>query len=125
MELEESDFQLITDDPEPDFCELAAAALDNAGINPIERIQAARDCVAAVAAATSGPRLVEADEDEIVYEITFDLPDAGLGQNAVPPNDPASLTFSLGMSDDNTTPSGRRLSRRSVIGQERRGKVQP
>ena len=27
LELEESDFQLITDDPEPNFCEFAAAAL--------------------------------------------------------------------------------------------------
>lgn len=43
LESEESDFQLITDDPEPDFRELAAAALDNAGINPTERIQAAQD----------------------------------------------------------------------------------
>ena len=34
LESEESDFQLITDDPEPNFCELAAAALDNAGITP-------------------------------------------------------------------------------------------
>ncbi len=47
LESEESDFQLITDDLEPDFCELAAAALDNAGINPTKRIQAARDRVAA------------------------------------------------------------------------------
>jgi hypothetical protein len=37
LESEESDFQLITDDLEPDFCELVAAALDNAGINPTER----------------------------------------------------------------------------------------
>ena len=107
MESEESDFQLITDDREPGFCELAAAVLDNVGINPIKRIQVARNCVAAAAAATSGPRLVEADEDKIVYEITFNLPDAGLGQNAVPPDAPASPTFSSGMSDNNTTLSGR------------------
>jgi len=95
----------------------------NAGINPTERIQAARDRVAAIAAETAGPRLVEADEDEIVYEITFDLPDAGLGQYAVPPDAPASPmpSFSLGMSDDVTTTSGRRdppRSHRSVIGHQ-------
>ena len=77
LESEESDFQLITDDPEPNFCELAAAALDNAEIDPIKRIQAARDCVAAVTAITSGPRLVEADEDEIVLgsSLTFRMQD--------------------------------------------------
>jgi hypothetical protein len=78
LELEESDFQLITDDPEPHFRELAAAAFDNAGINPIGRIHAAQGHVAAAAAAaaeTAGPRLVEAEEDEIVYEITLNLPD--------------------------------------------------
>jgi hypothetical protein len=43
-----------------------AAALDNVEIIPIKRIQVARDCVAAAAVATSGPRLVEAKEDKIV-----------------------------------------------------------
>ncbi len=61
LELEESNFQLITDDPEPNFHELAAAALDNAGINPTKRIQVARDCVLDAAAKTAGQRLVEAD----------------------------------------------------------------
>jgi hypothetical protein len=121
LESEESDFQLITDDPEPDFRELAAAALDNAGINPTKRIQAARDRFAAAAAAkTAGPRLVEAKEDEIVYEITLNLLDAGLIQNAVPLVAPASpmTSFSSRMSNDNTTLSGRLhppRSRRSVI----------
>jgi hypothetical protein len=109
LELDKYDFQLITDNPEPDFCELVAVALDNAGINPTERIQAAWDPVAAVTAKTAGPRLVEVDEDKIMYEITFDLPDAGLGQNAVPPDAPASPapSFSLDMSDDITTTSRR------------------
>ena len=123
LELEESDFQLITDDPEPHFCELAAAAFDNAGINPIGRIHAARGHVAAAAAAaaeTAGPRLVEAEEDEIVYEITLDLPDAGLIQNAIPLVAPVSpmMSFSSGMSDNDTTTSRRRhppQSCRSVI----------
>ena len=109
MESEESNFQLITDDPEPDICELAAAALDNAGINPTERIQAVRDRVAAVPAKSARPRLVKVNEVEIVYEITFDLPDARLGQNTVPPDAPASQTpsFSSGMSDNITPTSGR------------------
>ncbi len=66
LESEESDFQPITDDPEPDFCELVAAALDNAGINPSKRLQTVWDLVAAVAVASAGPRLVEADEDKIM-----------------------------------------------------------
>ncbi len=66
LESEEFNFQLITDDPEPNFCELVVAALDNVEIIPIKRIQVARDRVAAAAVATSGPRLVEAKEDKIV-----------------------------------------------------------
>jgi hypothetical protein len=32
--------------------------------------------------------MIEANEEEIVYEITFDLPDAGLGTDmVVPPDD--------------------------------------
>ena len=123
LELDKYDFQLITDNPEPDFCELVAVALDNAGINPTERIQAAWDPVAAVTAKTAGPRLVEVDEDKIMYEITFNLPDARLGQNAIPPDTRASPMplFSSGMSDDVTTPSGRQdppQSCRSVIGHQ-------
>ena len=106
LESEESNFQLITDDPEPDFCELAAAALDNAGINPTKRIQVVWDHVTAIVAKSAGPRLAEADENKIVYEITFNLLDAKLGQNAVPPNAPASPmpSFSSSMSDNVTTP---------------------
>ena len=123
LESEESDFQLITDGLEPNFRELVAAALDNTGINPTKRIQAAQDRVAAVAADSAGPRLVEADEDVVVCEITFNLPDAGLGQNAIPLDAPASPTpsFSLGMSNNVTTPTGRQdppCSCRSVIGHQ-------
>jgi hypothetical protein len=32
------------------------------------------------------PAIVEANADKVVYEITFDLPDAGLGNNVVPPD---------------------------------------
>ena len=33
LEDDDVDLQVVTDEPEPDFVELAAAALDNAGIN--------------------------------------------------------------------------------------------
>jgi len=74
LESEERDFQTIVDEPEPDFRDLAGAALHNAGIDTNEMIRNAQD--AHVQAA--GPALIEAEGDEIVYEITFDLADAGL-----------------------------------------------
>ncbi len=61
---------------------MAATALNNAGIDPQDRLRAAR-----VAAGRTGPTLVEAKDNEIVYEITFDLPDAGLDGGNVIPND--------------------------------------
>ena len=81
LEDEEADLQIVTDDPEPDFAELAAAALDNAGID-------ASDCLQAAQQATlphPGLALIKANDDKIVYEITFDLPDAGLAANNVVP----------------------------------------
>ncbi len=85
LEREEADFNTITEEEEPDFRALAAAALDNYGINLDVQIRAANNNIG-VNAEPWGPAIVEADQDEIVYEITFDLPDAGLapGQNAVP-----------------------------------------
>ncbi len=79
LELEENDFQTITDEPEPDFRDLAGAALHNAGINADEMIRNAQGEHAREP--STGPELVEADEDELVYEITFDLPDGGLHDN--------------------------------------------
>jgi hypothetical protein len=85
LEHEEANFNTITEEEEPDFRALAAAVLDNAGINPDMWIQAANNNIG-VNAEPWGPAIVEADQDKIVYEITFDLPDAGLapGQKAVP-----------------------------------------
>ena len=84
-ETADMDLQVVTDDPEPDFAELAAAALDNAGINAASRLEAAHHAPAPDA----GPAFIEADDDDIVYEITFDYPDAGLGApNVVPGNAP-------------------------------------
>ncbi len=98
LESEEADFSAVKDDPEPDFEQLAAAALDNAGINPQDRLHAAQAAHTAAEAARAaaaaafeqwGPALVEANQDKIVYKITFDLPDACLiGGNAVPVNVP-------------------------------------
>ncbi len=87
MELEskEVDYAAVTDEPVPNFEQLAATALNNAGIDPQDRLRAAQ-----AAAGRTGPTLVEADDNKIVYEITFDLPDAGLdGGNVVPNDTPA------------------------------------
>ena len=71
------------------------------------------------------PPLVEANNDELVYEITFDIPDAGL----LPPDDDPgeflgdesndTLIEAVPGADDETAAVGRRYpsrARRSVIG---------
>ena len=95
MEEEECDFQVVTDKPKPDFEDLAAAALKNAGIDTADRLRAATVAAEAVAAAPIQPQqdghhLIEADPDEIVYEIIVELPDAGLLPGLVPdaPDEP-------------------------------------
>ena len=93
LEDEEVDLQVMTDEPKPDFAELAAAALNNAGINADECIQAAqRDANERIQAAQCanldpGPTLIEANNNEIVYEITFNMPDDGLIMDNVAPAD--------------------------------------
>jgi hypothetical protein len=83
LKSEEADYTAVTDEPEPDFEQLAATALDNAGIDPQDCLCSAQ-AVAATAPLRAGPALVEANDDKIVYEITFDLPDAGLaGGNVI------------------------------------------
>jgi len=92
LEDENVDLQVVTDEPEPDFAELAAAALDNAGLNAGECIQAAQrkanermQAAAQCANLDPGPTLIEANNNKIVYEITFDMPDDGLlADNVVP-----------------------------------------
>jgi hypothetical protein len=74
LEEEQRDFTPVTDKPEADFRELASAALHNAGINADDCIRAALGA----AAKQSTPAVIESDEDELVYEVTFELPDAGL-----------------------------------------------
>ena len=74
LEEQEQDFQPLTDEPEPDFRDLAGDALYNAGIDTDEALRRAQ-----LGNAPPGPTVVDGGEDELVYEITFDLPDAGLG----------------------------------------------
>jgi hypothetical protein len=39
---EENNFQVVSEKPEPDFAALATAALDNAGLDPQDRLRAAQ-----------------------------------------------------------------------------------
>jgi hypothetical protein len=55
------------------------------GINPNKCLHLANNA-AAIRQVVVPPAIVEANADEVVYEITFDLPDAGLGNNVVPPD---------------------------------------
>jgi len=81
LDEEEREFQTILDEPEPDFRDMAAAALHNAGTDGDTTIRAGRArALAAARAIQRGAAVVEADEDELVYEITFDVPDEGLLQ---------------------------------------------
>jgi hypothetical protein len=65
LKSEEADYAAVTDEPEPDFEQLAATVLDNAGINPQDCLHAAQ-AAAAAAPLRAEPALVEANEDEIV-----------------------------------------------------------
>jgi hypothetical protein len=87
LEYKDKDFQVVTSEPIRDFAELAATALDNAGINPDKRLCLANNTTAN-RRVMGPPAIVEANADKVVYEITFDLPDAGLGNNVVPPDPP-------------------------------------
>ncbi len=82
LKSKEVDYAAVADEPVPDFEQLAATALDNASIDPQDCL-----CAAWAAAGRTGPTLVEAEDDKIVYEITFDLLDAGLDGGNVVPND--------------------------------------
>ena len=119
LEEDERDYRTVMDD-EPDFRDQADAALQNAGIDAGEMIRRAHRNENA----PGGPALVEADDDEIVYEIMFDLPDAGL----IPPNPPDLLPLGNDR-DDTAIPAvipqdaeeGRcypQRARRSVIGNQ-------
>jgi hypothetical protein len=82
LKSKEVDYAAVTDEPVPNFEQLAATVLDNAGIDLQDPLHTTR-----AAAGRTGLTLVEADDDEIVYEITFALLDAGLDGGNVVPND--------------------------------------
>ncbi len=114
----------MTDNPEPDFEDLAAAALDNAGIDTADRLRAARVATEAAAATPirpqDGPRLIEAEPDKTVYEIIVELPNACLLPGLVPdaPDEPIALPPN---NDPIPATSPRRYptrSRRSVVGNQ-------
>jgi len=124
LEEEEYDFQVVTDKPEPDFEDPAAAALNNAGIDTADRLCAARVAAEAAAAAPiwpqDGPRLIEAEPDEMVYEIIVEFPDAGLLPGLVP-DAPAEPIAPPPNNDPIPATSPRRYptrSRRSVVGNQ-------
>jgi hypothetical protein len=124
LECEEAKFTAITEEDKPDFWALAAAALNDAGIDPDVRIRMANNYIDNNAK-QQGPAFIEADQDEIVCEITFDLPDAGLapGQNTIPAgaDEFGSNTHSSIKSLHHASPEQRRYpqqSRRSVVGHE-------
>ncbi len=82
VELEEDKgaYQTVTNKPEEKFRDMAAVALNNTGIDPDARLcpayQIAED--AREHNGARGPAVVEANDNEIVYEVTFDLPDVDL-----------------------------------------------
>ncbi len=98
LEAEERDFTPVSDEPEADFRELAAAALHNAGINTEEQLWAAQEAARDAPADIHQPAVVEPDEDEIVYEITFGLPNEGL-----PGEGQSQIEVPLGNDQDDTT----------------------
>ncbi len=75
LESEEEDFQVDMDEPAPDFVNHAAMALENVGINPNERIHQTHETAADGAPGSRLPAIIKANEDEVMYKITFDLPD--------------------------------------------------
>ena len=95
LEEDECNYQTTTDKPKAEFHDLAGSALHNAGINADNMLCAAQARVAAEVE-RQGPALVEANEDKVVYKITFNLLDAGL-----PPAN-ANLKVPLGDDRDNT-----------------------
>ena len=122
LESEECNFTPIMDEPEKDFRNLAKATLHNAGIDTNQWIQVALDA----GTGQQAPAVIEPENVEYVYEVTFDLPDAGLPMA----NDPNLI---LGNQNDDTIipafvadntdgqPSTSRYptrARRSVIGNQ-------
>jgi hypothetical protein len=98
LKAEERDFTPVSDEPEADFRELVAAALHNTGIDTEEQLRAVREAASNVPVNLHQLAVVEADEDKIVYKITFDLPNAGLSGEGQ-----SQLQVPLGNNWDDTT----------------------
>ena len=125
LEEEEEEHQVFTDKLEPGFEELAAAALDNVEIGAEACMCDARaatyaaEAVAVAAAAhPDWPHLIKAFEEEIMYDITFNLPDMGL----MPPGDDPKSEDPATAADNDTPPPYPHWYpthlRRSVVGNQ-------
>ena len=64
--------QVVMDEPEPDFVEQATAVLNNVGIDPQDRLQLLQEQHKA-GHGPIGPAPAKNNQDEIVYEITYDF----------------------------------------------------
>jgi hypothetical protein len=91
LEVDEHKYQTVKDEPNPDFWELAGAALHNVGIDADEVVCGAQAQMTEEEH-QHGPTLVEAAADKIEYKLTFNLPDAGLP--------PANTNLKIPLGDD-------------------------
>jgi hypothetical protein len=91
LEDDSKDNPAMVADKEPDFWGMAARALKNAGIDQDVRLCAAQDSPVAHVVPMEGPALINADEDKVMYELTFDLSDAGLQQSTIALGDVAVI----------------------------------
>jgi hypothetical protein len=128
LESEERDFTPVMDEPEEDFCDLAKAALHNAGIDANQRIRVALDAGTGqqAPAVIEAPAVVDPENVDYVYEVTFDLPDAGLplanDPNLIPGNQNDDTIIPAFVADDTDGPPSMShyptRTRRSVIGNQ-------
>ena len=86
----EDNYPAITVEEESaDFQDLAAAALGTVGIDTVARLRAMQifgdAAPLGISPQNPGAALVEANNDKIVYKITFNLPDIGLADTIVLP----------------------------------------
>jgi hypothetical protein len=133
LEEEVVDHWAVTDEDEPNFRVLAARALDNANIDPAAHLRATR--VAEAQPVAPDPALIDADEDKIIYKLTFDLPDAGLAPPIAPdgmavmPHDALNVhAFEPNPPEDTKLATKRQYplrSCRSVIGHQPYNKYAP
>jgi hypothetical protein len=63
--------------------------LNNAGIDPVAHLRAAHETATGALGSIGGPALIDAKDDKIIHELTFDLPDVGLQ----PPNAPTGVAI--------------------------------